>query len=176
MKYALQTTVLSLSALRRLRFPNNESQSPERSTESSVIPPMAAPRPNDESHSPERHIAARTVLAALGLVAITAQRERDYFLRSRCELRAVESPQFEFVVQGRKTEPKDRFALTFGQAIALLEQALQAPGAPRWKADSDMPALKPKANLAELIRLSFMRGGADEEVESNEPAPDATAQ
>lgn len=150
MKYALQTTVLSLSALRRLRFPDNGNQSPERDT------------------------AARTVLAALGLVAITAQRERDYFLRSRCELRAVDSPRFEFVVQGRKTEEKDRFTLTFDEAKALWQQALEASAAPKWK--TDMPALKPKANLAELIRLSFERGGADEEVEGSEPVSDANEQ
>jgi CRISPR-associated protein Csb1 len=152
MKYALQTTVLSFSALRRLRFPNNGSQSSERDT------------------------AARTVLAALGLVAITAQRERDYFLRSRCELRAVDSPQFELVVQGRKTGEEDRFTLTFDEAKSLLQQALEATNAPQWKADNEMPSLKPKANLAELIRLSFERGGADEEVESSEPASDANEQ
>lgn len=152
MKYALQTTVLSLAALRRLRFPNTEG------------------------HSPERDTAARTVLAALGLVAIAAQRERDYFLRSRCELRAMDSPQYEFVVQGRKTEEKDRFTLTFDQAKTLLKQALEAPNAPKWKADADMPALKPKANLAALIRLSFERGGANEEVEGSEPASDANDQ
>ena len=152
MKSALQTTVLSLAALRRLRFPNNGSQSPERDN------------------------AARTVLAALGLVAITAQRERDYFLRSRCELRVVDSPKFEFVVQGRKTEDKERFTLTFAEAKALLQQASEAPNAPRWKTDLDMPPLRPKANLAELIRLSFERGGAEEEVESGEPASDANDQ
>ena len=152
MKYALQTTVLSLSALRRLRFPNDQGQSTERDT------------------------AARTALAALGLVVITAQRERDYFLRSRCELRAVDSPQYEFVVQGRKTEERDRFTLTFDEAKTLLNQALQAPNAPKWKADSEMPPLKPKANLAELIRLSFEHGGAEEEVESSEPASDANDQ
>jgi CRISPR-associated protein Csb1 len=149
MKYALQTTVLSLSALRRLRFPSNGSQ------------------------SPERDVAARTVLAALGLVAVTAQRERDYFLRSRCELRAVNSPKYEFVVQGRQTEEKDRFTLTFDEAKTLLQQALEVPNAPQWQRDSAMPELKPKANLAELIRLSFERGGAEEEVESGERSSDA---
>ena len=148
MKSALQTTVLSLSALRRLRFPN------------------------DKGHSPARDTAARTVLAALGLVAITAQRERDYFLRSRCELRAVDSPKYEFVVQGRKTMEEKQFTLTFDEAKTLLKQALEAPNAPNWKADSDMPQLKPKANLAELIRLSFEHGGAEEEVESGEQASD----
>ncbi len=156
MKYALQTTVLSLAALRRLRFP--------------------APSPNVQSEPSDRHIAARTVLAALGLVAITAQRERDYFLRSRCELRAVESPKFEFVVQGRKTEERDQFTLTFGEAKALLQQAIDAPGAPKWKADSEIPSLKPKTNLAELIRLSFVRGGADEEAEGTEMTSDANDQ
>jgi CRISPR-associated protein Csb1 len=152
MKYALQTTVLSLSALRRLRFPDTKG------------------------HSTERDLAARTVLAALGLVAITAQRERDYFLRSRCELRAVDSPQYEFVIQGRKTDEKDRFILTFDEAKTLLYQALKSPNAPQWKSDSDMPKLKPKAKLAELIRLSFEHGGAEEEVESNEPTSDTDDQ
>jgi CRISPR-associated protein Csb1 len=152
MKYALQTTVLSFAALRRLRFPSNGSR------------------------SPERDVAARTVLAALGLVAITAQRERDYFLRSRCELKAIESPKFEFVVQGRKTDERDRFTLTFDEAKTLLDGALKDPKTPKWKADSQMPSLKPKANLAELIRLSFEHGGAEEEVESSEPASDANGQ
>ena len=110
------------------------------------------------------------------MVAITAQRERDYFLRSRCELRAVESPKFEFVVQGRKTEERDQFTLTFGEAKALLQQAIDAPGAPKWKADSEIPSLKPKTNLAELIRLSFVRGGADEEAEGTEMTSDANDQ
>lgn len=152
MKYALQTTVLSLAALRRLRFPNNGS------------------------HTPDRDTAARTVLAALGLVAVTAQRERDYFLRSRCELRSIDSPKFELVVQGRQTVETDRFSLTFKEAKALLKQAIEATDAPKWKAESDMPTLKPKANLADLIRLSFVHGGADEEVEGNETAPDANDQ
>ena len=116
------------------------------------------------------------MLAALGLVAITAQRERDYFLRSRCELRAVDAPPFEFVVQGRPTSDADRFTLTFGESKALLKDALDASDAPKWKADADMPALKPKANLAELIRLSFVRGGAAEEAEGTEPTSDANDQ
>jgi len=173
MKYALQTTVLSLSALRRLRFPSDQSASPTGGTEVTAATPPTSP---SENQSPERHVAARTVLAALGLVAITAQRERDYFLRSRCELRAVDSPQFEFVVQGRKTEEKDQFSLTFTEAKALLQDAIDAPNAPKWKADSALPQLKPKANLAELIRLSFERGGAEEEVEGTESASDATDQ
>jgi len=175
MKYALQTTVLSLAALRRLRFPEDRNQQLERPVEGSAAP-EATSSLYAQSEPLDRHTAARTVLAALGLVAITAQRERDYFLRSRCELKAVDLPPFEFVVQGRKTAKEDQFTLTFGEAKALLQQAIDAPGAPKWKADSDMPQLKPKANLAELIRLSFKHGGAEEEIENSEPALDANDQ
>ncbi|HYG36379.1 MAG TPA: type I-U CRISPR-associated protein Cas7 [Clostridia bacterium] len=149
MKYAQQTTVLSLSALRRLRFPVNGQQ------------------------NTQRDLAARTVLAALGLVAITAQRERDYFLRSRCELRAVDTPPFEFVVQGRPLCEHDQFSLTFEEAVKLLEQAIAEakdlmdkdgnPIGVAWKSASDLPSLSPKANLAELIRLSHEQGGAEDE-------------
>ena len=88
----------------------------------------------------------------------------------------MDSPQYEFVVQSRKTEEKDRFTLKFDEAKALLRQALEVSVAPQWKTDSDMPQLKPKANLAELIRLSFEHGGAEEEVENSEPAPNANDQ
>lgn len=139
MKYAIQTTVLSLSALRRMRFPVDGERTPEGDT------------------------AARTVLAALGLVAITAQRERDYFLRSRCELRAVDSPPFEFAPQGREVKDEDRFTLSFEEAVQLLKDAIKSASNLQWKTASDMPNLKPKANLAELIRLSHERGGAEDE-------------
>ena len=143
MKYATQTTVLSLSALRRMRFPVNGQRTPEGDT------------------------AARTVLAALGLVAISAQRERDYFLRSRCELRAVNAPPFEFVPQGRDIKDSDRFTLSFEQAVTLLKEALDNTTNLSWKTSNDMPQLKPKTNLAELIRLSHERGGAEDEEQAD---------
>jgi CRISPR-associated protein Csb1 len=60
--YALHTWTLSLTQLRRLRFPLNGS------------------------HDGVRNEAARTVLAALSLYALALLRERGYWLRSRCEL------------------------------------------------------------------------------------------
>jgi CRISPR-associated protein Csb1 len=60
--YAEQQTVLSLAALRRLRFPLNGAA------------------------QPETDLAARTVLAALGLAAICFLDEDGYDLRSRCLL------------------------------------------------------------------------------------------
>jgi CRISPR-associated protein Csb1 len=60
--YALHTWTLSLTQLRRLRFPVNGN------------------------HNEARNEAARTVLAALALYAFALLRERGYWLRSRCEL------------------------------------------------------------------------------------------
>jgi len=60
--YALHTWTLSLTQLRRLRFPVNGN------------------------HDGTRNEAARTVLAALALYALALLREKGYWLRSRCEL------------------------------------------------------------------------------------------
>ncbi|HEX4614261.1 MAG TPA: type I-U CRISPR-associated protein Cas7, partial [Urbifossiella sp.] len=63
--YAEQTTVLSLAALRRLRFPT-EVGKPSK---------------------PDADLAARTVLATLALAAVAHQMDPpDYFLRSNCQL------------------------------------------------------------------------------------------
>jgi CRISPR-associated protein Csb1 len=60
--HALHTWTLSVSQLRRLRFPV------------------------DKNHDENRNICIRTVLAALAIYALALQRERGYWLRSRCEL------------------------------------------------------------------------------------------
>lgn len=80
--YALQTTVLSLPALRRLRFP--------LTVDGAVLTP--------EQRLPAEN-AARTALAALALSAIAVQRERGYDLRSRSLLvpEAASPLAFEFI-------------------------------------------------------------------------------
>ena len=70
-----QTAVLSLSALRRLRFP---------------LKPGAA---NDEKLKD----AGRAVIAALGLYALSAACAEGYWLRSRCELVAAGPVELETV-------------------------------------------------------------------------------
>lgn len=60
--HALHTWTLSVTQLRRLRFPV------------------------DGNHDEGRNVRVRTVLAALGIYALALQRERGYWLRSRCEL------------------------------------------------------------------------------------------
>lgn len=64
--YALHTWTLSLTQLRRLRFPGSGG--------------------HDDARNDARNKAARTVLAALGLYALALQQENGYWLRSRCEL------------------------------------------------------------------------------------------
>lgn len=94
-RYALQTTVLSLCALRQLRFSE------------------------DGKASKERDDAARTVLAAIGLLAVELQREAGYWLRSRCQLYPCETPSYELIGKA------GAFSLGSEQAIKNLEQAVK---------------------------------------------------
>jgi CRISPR-associated protein Csb1 len=96
---ALQTTVLSLSALRRLRFPLNNS----------------ADSTDDVDH------VARTALAAIGLAAATFARAEGADLRSRCQLFPTGKFVWELLdVPGE--EPK-QFTLSKQEAVLLLNEA-----------------------------------------------------
>lgn len=121
--YAVQQTVLSLAALRRLRFPLNG-------------PPKA-----------ETDLAARTVLAALGLAAICFLDEEGYDLRSRCLLDGKPGA-FEFVGRG-ETNP---FSLDTNGAVGLLVAAVKEArhlGLP-WPDDQPV-TLRPSPDLAKLV-------------------------
>ena len=125
---ATQTTVLSLSALRRLRFPLNGS------TDS----------------SPEADAAARTVLAALGLAAGTLARS-DTDLRSRCQLFAEQAPVWELL--DRPGQAPQEFTLGADEALGLLGEAVAKAkdcGLP-WEGEIE---LTPSSELVELIQRS----------------------
>ncbi len=143
MKFARQTTVLSLAALRRLRFPQN-GQAPTNA----------------------RDAAARTVLAALGLVAMTASR-RDYFLRSRCDLYPPEAANFEIVTPGAAQGTP--FQLEFEDAVLLLNQAIAAAGELqpplKWKSSSELPKIVPSKKLVDLIVIGRRHGGSESDAE-----------
>jgi CRISPR-associated protein Csb1 len=139
MAYAQQTVVISLPALRRLRFP--------------VAGTMAA----------DRDLAARAVLAALGLCGATLSIEAGCDLRSRCLL--VPEPGqggWEVVLGDGTTVP---FALDAGAACGLLNAAVaeaRAAGLP-WR--TEPLRLTPSPGLAALVRRSremAMQAGADE--------------
>jgi CRISPR-associated protein Csb1 len=85
--HAEQTIVLSLPALRRLRFPL------------------------EEKHDLARDNAARTVLAALGLCAATLAAENGLDLRSRCLLWPTEPLKWELLGKpGQKVEDLNRLS------------------------------------------------------------------
>ena len=67
---AVQTTVISLAALRRLRFPG---------------------------HGRAAETVARTAIAALGVASIAYQHQMDYDLRSRCLLLPDHAPRIELL-------------------------------------------------------------------------------
>lgn len=135
--YAEQTTVLSLAALRRLRFPNKAG----------------------EASKPEADLAARTVLAALALAAVAHQMDPpDYFLRSNCQLVLESEPAFELVVTASNTKA---FALSADAADALFAEAvaeLKAHGLP-WREDKIV--LTPKKALVDLVKRSRELGGEE---------------
>jgi CRISPR-associated protein Csb1 len=106
---AVQTTTLSLPALRRLHFPANAGNAPENEKERKTAHAAA--------------IAARTALAALGLCATTLAREAGCDLRSRCQLVATTAFEWEFLNKPGETEHV-RYSLTADEAIKLLNDAV----------------------------------------------------
>lgn len=126
--HAEQTTVLSLTALRRLRFPDATG-----------------------NVSTDRNNAARTVLAALALAAVTHQRRQGYFLRSRCQLIPESEAPFEVVTT---SSDSSSFTLTTEESHGIFAEAVEQAkkiGLP-WR---DQPIkLSPRNELVELIRRS----------------------
>lgn len=122
---ARQTTVISLAALRRLRFVGYD-----RATET----------------------AARTAVAALGVAAIAYQYEMDYDLRSRCLLIPDHPPRVELV--GRDGSPAEVVDLDRSVASSILEQASEHAAESGLGWETAEIRLVPAPKLIELIRRS----------------------
>lgn len=140
-EYAEQTIVLSLPALRRLRFPL-EGQDWE---------------PSDEQRS--RDYAARTVLAALGLCAAAYADDAGLDLRSRCLL--YPEQDLSWTLLDRKNGGE--FSLSAGDAIELFKNAVAAAkdtGLP-WR--EEPLVLRPSDDLVKLVvktqHLAVQQGG-----------------
>lgn len=125
--YALQTTVLSLAALRRLRFPTADGTSDKTDT------------------------LARSVLAAIGLVAISAARDRGYWLRSRCGLVAEGLQDFEIVMADGSAKALHLDSATALESYRKAVKEAQEGGLP-WH--SEPIVLTPQEKLVELVRKS----------------------
>jgi len=140
---AIQTTVMSLAALRRLRFPL------------------------DGKYTPGADDAARTVLAAMGFCAATLAYEQGCDLRSRCQLVPTHEFQWELLDKpGQKPQP---FALGGDDAVKLFKDAVaeaKRSGLP-WMEDE--LKLTPSPELVALVKksqeLAAMTGGAEEGAE-----------
>jgi CRISPR-associated protein Csb1 len=134
--YAEQTTVLSLPALRRLRFPA---------------------KPGEKS-TPEGDAVARTYLAALGLLGATLSVEAGYDLRSRCILRATNAVTWELL--GKPGESSSTFSLDRAGAIQLYKDALGAVKA-RLPIQLEEVLLTPTPDLVTLVRKSMEIAAAE---------------
>ena len=134
-RYATQTSVLSLVGLRQLRFLRDVA---------------GEPLTGEARLRGQR--AARTVLAALGLAALALHRRDGYHLRSRALL-IPEGPQV-FELLGADGGQPERFTLTPEQATALLSQAVEAAAAQGFGWDTTPIRLQPSPKLVGLIQRS----------------------
>ncbi len=133
--HAEQTMVLSLAALRRLRF----------STTVDGAPVDPAQRRATEQ-------AARTALAALGLAAVVLQREQGHDLRSRCLL--IPDGPLSFDLIPRDGGAPTSFRLDRQAALDLLQAAGAAAAGMGMGWQRAPLTLRPAPKLSALIRKS----------------------
>lgn len=135
--HATQTTVLSLTALRRLRFPVD-----------------AAGQPLPDPIRAEAELAARTALAALGMAAVVFLREDGFHLRSRALLvPEVGEPLTVELVSALGGEGV-RYRVDPAQAAALVQDAAREAAALGLPWVREPLKLRPAPKLAALIRKS----------------------
>jgi CRISPR-associated protein Csb1 len=135
--YAEQTTVLSLPALRRLRFPSGVG----------------------EKSNPQADIAARTYLAALGLLGATLAVEAGYDLRSRCILRAKDPVRWQLL--GRPGDPDILLDLSKQVALELYEAALAGVRKEKLAIKTEEVILTPCDDLVTLVKKSMELAAAE---------------
>lgn len=126
---AVQTTVLSLTQIRKLRFPNAKGAT-----------------------APERDAAGRAVVAALGLYAVTLCQADGYQLRSRCQLLPTDAPQFELI--GRTGKEREGIELDAETAATALKKAIEAAEKQDLKWHAGRIELKPRPDLVKLVEFS----------------------
>jgi CRISPR-associated protein Csb1 len=140
MEYALHTWTLSLTQLRRLRFPVKGSA----------------------DKAQDRNAAARTVLAALALYALALQNDRGYWLRSRCELIPEGRPMLELL--GGTVEECDLPAAAVVRE-KLLDPAITEAETVGLRWEKKVVCLTPAEELKKLVLLSDARVPAEEDAE-----------
>ncbi|MFZ0589368.1 MAG: type I-U CRISPR-associated RAMP protein Csb1/Cas7u [Bryobacteraceae bacterium] len=127
-RYAEQTTVVSLGALRKLRFPI------------------------DGKDDSQVNNAGRAVLAVLGLCAGVLASEANTSLRSRCHLWPVQEREWELLE--KPGQPPRKFRVSGDGAIALLNEAIAAAKQMKLPWMEEKLILKPSKELIDLITQS----------------------
>jgi CRISPR-associated protein Csb1 len=130
LREARQIAVLSLPALRRLRFPD--------------LAPGTAVLARDQ--------AGRVVLAALAVYVLALQVAQGFDLRSRCVLVPTDSPQVEIV--GHIATQCQAFSLDVASARDVLQQALSDAETVGLHWETGPILLQAQAKLKELVRRS----------------------
>jgi CRISPR-associated protein Csb1 len=149
--YALQTTVLSIPALRRLRFSSDAAGNHLE---------------GDRRIAAER--AARTSLAALALAAIAEQCDRGYDLRSRSLLVPEEGHGLVFELLPANGGESQRCTVSSAAAAALVAEASAEATKHGLPWEREPLKLKPAPKLAALIRESRKRAAGGELVDAED--------
>lgn len=133
------TFVLSFAALRRLRFGGGERDS-----------------------------MGRSLLAALGLLALAEQDARGYALRSRCDLVCEGRASLDLV---HPDGAVDAIAIDRASARQIYNDAFAAAQAAGFKLSAEPIILRPQPKLVEIVRNSqdlALRGAGGEDDESGD--------
>jgi CRISPR-associated protein Csb1 len=143
LRSARQITVLSLPALRRLRFPvSEERKSKDEKTGNDQV---------KREKQRERDLAAQTVLCAIGLAAIAWQWRVGFSLRSRCDLFPQRN---DLLIEQVGGPTKGPFSLTEKAAAKLLDDAAAALAGVGLEWDVTPIGLKPSNELVEVVQRS----------------------
>ena len=137
--YCEQAFTLSLIQLNRLRFPGDDGQQKK-----------------------ERDVAARTVLAALGLCAAALASDEGMDLRSRCLLMPEEELTFDLL---RGPKQSETYGLDADAAVTLLNDAVAAAkkAGVTWR--EEPVNLQPSPELVKLVARSQRLAAQDQEGE-----------
>ena len=149
MDHAVHTCVLSLGTLRKLRFATFP--------DGSAVPRDQRKAVND---------AVRTVIAALGLVAIAARMESDFALRSRCHL--INEGPWTLELIGKHADDIQHVELTLDHAITLLNDAVARAKALGMGWHGNPISLTPADKLIGLVRASRIKMMAEKPSEEGE--------